>query len=175
MATERRRPAKRRKQSAKQKSAEIAIEKRREKAAKLKLAGWSMRDIAAHLKCSLGTVHADIAAVLTRTQDSADEAVRLEREISLARLEVATKGIWPGVESGDAEAVDRLVKLEARRAKILGLDAPTKQEHSGPEGGPIEVGAAASSLESKLDELHKRLTGTGQPSGTPSAEPSGTS
>jgi hypothetical protein len=117
---------KRRKRSPKQQATELQIEKRRENAAKLKLAGWNMRDIAAHLKCSVGTVHSDIAAVFERTRDTADGALTRAKAISLARLDVATKGIWPSVESGDLDAVDRLVKLEGRRAKLEGLDAPSK-------------------------------------------------
>jgi hypothetical protein len=119
----------RRKRSPKQQAAELQIELRREKAAKLKLAGWSMRDIGAHLKCSVGTVHSDIAAVFDRVRDVADGAVERAKAISLARLDVATRGIWPSVESGDLDAVDRLVKIESRRAKLEGTDAPAKQEH----------------------------------------------
>lgn len=119
---------KRRKRSPKQQAAELQVEKRREKAAKLKLAGWNMRDIAAHLKCSVGTVHSDIAAVFERTRDAADGAIDRSRSISLARLDVATKGIWPSVESGDLDAVDRLVKLEGRRAKLEGTDVPARSQ-----------------------------------------------
>jgi hypothetical protein len=117
---------KRRKRSPKQQATELGIELRREKAAKLKLAGWTVRDIAAHLKCSIGTVASDIAAVFERVRDTADGAIDRAKAISLARLDVATKGIWPSVESGDLDAVDRLVKLEGRRAKLEGLDAPAR-------------------------------------------------
>lgn len=153
--TAKKRPKKR---TPKSSAAEIAIEKRREKATKLRLAGWSMRDIAAHLKCSLGTVHSDLTEVLTRTSEKADDTTRRERAVTLARLDVATKGIWAGIENGDVEAVDRLVKIEARRAKMLGFDAPSRQEHTGPEGGPIPI-TAVESLGTKLDGLRKRLAG----------------
>lgn len=121
-------PKKRRKRSPKQQAAELQIEMRRAKSAKLKLAGWNMRDIAAHLKCSVGTVHSDIAAVFERTRDTADGFLERAKAISLARLDVATKGIWPSVEAGDLDAVDRLVRLESRRAKLEGLDAAVKSE-----------------------------------------------
>jgi hypothetical protein len=130
MATERAKSGKkpRKKRSPKQQAAELAVEGRRAKAAKLKLAGWSMRDIAAHLKCSVGTVHSDIAAVFERTRDVADGAIDRAKAISLARLDVATRGIWPSVESGDLDAVDRLVKIESTRAKLEGTLAPQKVE-----------------------------------------------
>lgn len=34
------------------------------------------------------------------------------------------RGIWPKVPAGDLGAIDRLVRLLERRAKLLGLDAP---------------------------------------------------
>lgn len=119
---------KRRKTSTKQKAAQLAIEARREKAAQLKLAGWTDREIAAHLGVSLGTANTDINAVLERLQESAEDAIARQRRLALARLEKSIKGIWPGIEAGDLATVDTLVKVEQRRARLLGLDAPTKVE-----------------------------------------------
>ena len=136
-----------RKKAGAAKAAELAIEARREKAVKLKVSGWAYRDIAAHLKCSVGTVCSDINAVLDRVKETADDRARRERAMSLARLDVATKGIWPSVENGDLEAVDRLVKLEARRAKVEGLDAPQGFELGGPGWAPIAIDARSQLLE----------------------------
>lgn len=123
------RPAKKkRKRSSKQVAAGLAIVQRREKVAKFKLAGWTVRDIAGHLKCSVGTVQSDIDAAYAAAEDNAEAYIKREKAISLARLEVANKGIWPGVEAGDLDAVDRLVKLESRRAKTIGFDAPEKRD-----------------------------------------------
>lgn len=36
--------------------------------------------------------------------------------------------LWPRVLKGDYLAMDRAIKLMERRAKLLGLDAPTKSE-----------------------------------------------
>jgi hypothetical protein len=40
---------------------------------------------------------------------------------------------------GDATYISRLLDIQARRAKLLGLDAPTKIEASGPGGLPIPI------------------------------------
>ena len=40
---------------------------------------------------------------------------------------------------GDATYISRLLDIQARRAKLLGLDAPTKIEASGPNGLPIPI------------------------------------
>jgi hypothetical protein len=39
----------------------------------------------------------------------------------------------------DARAAEVMAKLEERRAKLIGLDAPEKRELTGAEGGPIAV------------------------------------
>ena len=36
-------------------------------------------------------------------------------------------------------AIDRLLKIQERRARLLGLDAPKKMELGGPDGGPIPI------------------------------------
>lgn len=171
MPTERANKPKR-KRTAKRVASQLAIEKRRESVTQLKLAAWTVRDIAGHLKCSVGTVQSDIDAVFARTQESADDNIRRERALSLARLEVATKGIWPAVVNGNLDAVDRIVRIEKRRGETIGFDAPVRSELSGPDGNPIEV-STHSSLERKLNELGIRLAaGATQPGGTPGAKSS---
>jgi hypothetical protein len=142
-------PAKkpRKKRTTKQKAAEMAIEQRREQTTKLRVAGWTVREIAGHLKVGLATVQRDLDAVLARTRSTADGFVEQQKAISLERLDTAMKGIWPSVVTGDFDAVDRLVRIEQRRAKTLGFDAPTKQELSGPDGDPIPIDARSQLLE----------------------------
>jgi len=175
MADAQPKPTKRRrkKRSPKQCAADLAIEKRREKACDLRLAGWSIRAIATHLKCGATTVHEDISAVLERTRDAAIDAIDKERRLSLARLDVAVKALWTKVRKGDGEAIRELVRLEQRRAKLLGIDAADKHEVSGPGGGGIPVDMTAkASLAVKLDDLRARLAGAA--AGAPAvAEPGG--
>src|SRR5690606_22498535 len=129
---------------AKQKAKELEIEVRRAKLAKPKLGGISVRQSAQELGCSGGTVYSDLEAALARTADTADEHSRMERHVSLGRCEAALRAIWPRICRGDVEAINAFVRLDQRRAKLLGLDAPTKQELSGPDGGPIPVAAQTS-------------------------------
>ena len=157
------------KRTKKQATAELVIEQRRADVVRLRVSGWGIVEIAKHLEVSVGTVHSDLSAVLVRTREQANDSVKVERELSIARLEKAIRKIWPKVERGDLDAIDRLTRLEQRLAKLQGLDAPTKQEFSGPDGAPIEV-TTKTSLERKLEELGKRLAGgTAQPGGAASA------
>ncbi len=138
---------------------ELQVELRRAKVVDLRVEGHSIRDIATKLGCSVGTVHSDLEAVLIRTFDESEDRVRRERELSLRRLDVATKGIMPKVKTGEAEAARALVRIEERRAKLEGHDTQqgNRLELTGAGGGPIEVGEVKNGLVRKLDDLKARL------------------
>ena len=115
------------------------IEARRQKAFQLRRGGASYREIAEALQVSHQTAANDVAAILkqvnARTQDVALEY----RTMQLARLDAMLMGVWGKASKGELGAVSMVIKIEERRARLLGLDAPARQEISGPEGGPIEI------------------------------------
>lgn len=55
---------------------------------------------------------------------------------------------------GNATFLAGVMTCIDRRCKLLGLDAPVKQEVSGPDGGPITISAVTQAR----DELTRRLT-----------------
>jgi hypothetical protein len=63
------------------------------------------------------------------------------RKLELARLDDLLFAIWKKGTEGDLGAIDKLLKISERRAKLAGLDMPTmlKNELTGPGGGPIQV------------------------------------
>lgn len=137
MAAERK-PKKAKRRTPKTAAAELAIEKRRAQVWDLRIKGKSTRQIAVALKVSVGTAHSDLAAVLERSKDENDDRAETHRAISLARLERALDTVEKALiaDACDAQgnkdhelqlkALDRLVRIEERRSKLLGLDAPTK-------------------------------------------------
>lgn len=85
-----------------------------------------------------GAAKARDTALGARAEAVADLADEYRKQ-SEERLAIAVKAIMPAVKKGSLFAVDRLVKLEARWSKLRGGDAPARTEHSGPNGGPIDV------------------------------------
>jgi AcrR family transcriptional regulator len=87
----------------------------------LRREGFTLREIAASLNVSVGTVHSDILAALNALREqerfSTEEWVTLELE----RLDMATRAIAPQVEKGSFKAIDRWLRIMDRRAKLLGL------------------------------------------------------
>ena len=63
----------------------------------------------------------DKLKVLAETaQEAADEV----RALELARLDALLAALWP--QQGEPAVVDRVLRIMERRAKLLGLDAPTR-------------------------------------------------
>jgi hypothetical protein len=63
------------------------------------------------------------------------------KQVQEARIERLVAALWTKALKGDLFAMDRITKLLERQARLHGLDAPTRQELTGAEGGPIEVKA----------------------------------
>ena len=74
------------------------------------------------------------SALKKTVQEPADEVRKLEVE----RLDAAAQAIYPSVKQGQYGAIDRWLKIMERRAKLLGLDAPTKSDITS-DGKPLTV------------------------------------
>ncbi len=128
------------------------IAARRAEAIRLRVSGKTIRAIAKELSISVSTAHADVretmAEVAKAARDDAETELatdleRLDNALSIV-LEVLNRGATAGTDDGDEpgdifdglteqqelklKAVDRLVKIQEQRAKLLGLYAPAKQE-----------------------------------------------
>lgn len=132
----------------------------REQALELKMAGLSYSAIGKELGCSKQFAQKLVSrAVKASAERSAALADEL-RGIEIARTESLIAAIWDrahdaldekpkkALGSGEFMVLDRdydpqdkaianIVKLMDRRAKLMGLDAPAKQELTGKDGGPL--------------------------------------
>jgi len=96
----------------------------------LRMAGYTPREIAHNLSAQLKRrvtseevdELADLVAVENIHRTNAQIASTFQLELD--RLDAAMKAIWPQVQGGNLLAIDRMDKLQQRRAKMLGLDAP---------------------------------------------------
>jgi len=57
------------------------------------------------------------------------------RKLETERLDAMHLGLWAKAVRGDVQAVDAELRIQIRRAKLWGLDAPTKVESLGPQPG----------------------------------------
>lgn len=113
-----------------------AVERQRQ-CLELRIAGYTYDVIAEQVGYSDGSMayKAVIAGIQKTLQEPADEV----RNLEVARLDKLLAGIYLQAKQGNLPAMDRVLKLMERRAKLLGLDRPVQWEVSGPSGGPIPV------------------------------------
>lgn len=101
-------------------------------ALELRRTGMTFEDIAAQLGYSSrsGAYNA-VNRYLQRIEyEGVDELRKIEGE----RLDRAMLAIWPQVLNGDLGATNALVRIQERRAKLFGLDAPQKIAPTTPDG-----------------------------------------
>jgi hypothetical protein len=101
-------------------------------ALQLRKSGESFASIAKKLgyASSAGSYKAVMTALIDTLQEPADEL----RDLELQRLDEMQLGLWPLAENGNLGAVDKVLKIMERRAKLLGLDAPQKIAPTTPDG-----------------------------------------
>ncbi len=85
---------------------------------------------------------------LDRLVMEAPEEARLLELVRLDRVQVET---YRMAQQGQLGAVDRFLKIQERRAKYMGIDAPVEHEISGPGGGPIQITEVIIELEDDGD------------------------
>lgn len=78
----------------------------------------------------LGYAHASGAhkAYVTACQRIVRSDVEQLRNEEQDRLDIAQTAIWAGVQRGDVPSVTALIRIMERRARLMGLDMPTKSQ-----------------------------------------------
>lgn len=94
-----------------------SVEERREKALELHLAGASYDQIAK--ACGYAGRSGAYKAVQDKLKERAENVDELPQETELARLDAMLVGLWPAARRGNVQAVDRVLKIEERRAELL--------------------------------------------------------
>lgn len=104
-----------------------AILERRRKVAALRLAGLrDQRQIADQLGVHQSTISRDCKALDAEYQRQAAADIATEKGIELARCERLIQAHWRDALAGKWLATDRVLAVMQHKAKILGLEAPTK-------------------------------------------------
>lgn len=111
--------------------ARLAASERKRLAMDMVLAGYTYEQIAQQLGYgSAKSCYVIIKRELARSLRQPAEEIR---QMQVARLDAMLVGIWPAATAGNLLAMDRAIKLEERRSKLLGLDITldsAKQEES---------------------------------------------
>ncbi len=103
----------------------VLAREREERAVDLRIAGKSYPQIGVEIGVSTTAAYNMVKRVLDkmikRTSENAEQVVKIEIE----RINRLIAAIWGKAIGGDMAAIDRVVKLMERKAKLLGLDSST--------------------------------------------------
>jgi len=138
----------------------IADEQRREKALQLRLGGATFQQIAE--QCDYIDKAAAYRAVLTGLQRiGADEAREL-RDLDLARLDRLLMAVWSQAMHGELAAVDRVLAIIQRRARMLGyeglqIDATVHAETTPNHARMSLADALGSDISAELEQQMARV------------------
>jgi hypothetical protein len=110
----------------------IEAKERALKALELRKKGVRYEQIAQQLGYSnRGNAHKAVMKELKLLAKECLEEAAQVRDLELQRLDALYLKAWEAVEEGDLPSIDRCLRVQERRAKLLGLDAAEKVEHSG--------------------------------------------
>jgi hypothetical protein len=100
----------------------------------LRAHGHSFRSISRTLNVCAATAHSLVKSAMAAERKFISEAKADYIELEIHRLDTYLQALALKVKSGDPRAVDTALKIGERRAKLLGLDAPTKVAPTDPTG-----------------------------------------
>ena len=122
-----------------------------QKALDLRISGARYRQIGAALGVSHNQAHRDVTEALDELAQANQAKAGQLRDIELERCEKLTIALWAKVKDGDAQAITAAVRVMERRARLLGLDAPTKTALTDPSG------------EAPFTSIHRVIIDRGEP------------
>lgn len=133
------------------KAQKVVLGVRRSKALALRLAGCELETIVERLGYrNASAVAADINASLAQAIKAQNFNLDLMREQEAQRLNRLQTAIWPAAMAGDPRAVETVLKIMDRRAKMYQIDAPTR----------IEV-LTVDQIDAQIADLHSKLEAEG--------------
>lgn len=139
-----------------------AAAERAKQAVNLRIAGATFAQIGERIGVSTQAAHKMVVKHLDETRRLTAESAEQLRDMELKRLDAMQAALWPDAMRGDEQKVDRVIRIMGRRAALLGLDAPAKQEITYTDA---ELNGA---IERELAQLAGRRPA--QDAGTPEAE-----
>lgn len=93
-------------------------------AVELRTRGFTFAQIGEACGVTTQAAHWAVCKYLEETRAISREGAEEIRRLELDRLDRILATIGPQAEGGDLAAVDRVLRLQERRAHLLGLDAP---------------------------------------------------
>lgn len=136
---------------------------RRRRAVALRIAGASFEQIGEQLGITRQSAHALVVNALDEIAKQTAESAEQLRQMELQRLDALQAALWADAMRGDEQKIDRVLKIMAQRAKLLGLNAPELFAPTDPTGkneySGLSDGERLTKLAALLDAARARRDG----------------
>lgn len=119
---------------------------RRSAVLRLRKDGHSYTEIEESTGISRGQISKILTKALAEFDAEKRESANALRYLESARLDEVMLGIYPDALKGHLGAIDRTLRIMERRAKLWGLDAPSKIAPTDPSGANEYSGGGLASL-----------------------------
>lgn len=116
---------------------------RQQRAVELRRAGYSYREIGKAIGIGTTSAHRLVTRAVVETRKAIAEDVNEMRALELSRLDALLGGLWADARRGHLGAIDRVLRIMERRAKLLGLDAPLKGARTSSTADDYEHGVTS--------------------------------
>ena len=136
----------------------MTLAKQRERdALELRTRGCTYDQISKALGMSLSgaadAVRRALEALKSETQEKAEEV----RDLELRRLDKMLQIAEAAAEGGDLAAIDRVIRIQERRSKYLGLDAPAKSETHTTVAAAVDLSSLDDRKLADLEAAYKQI------------------
>lgn len=123
--------------------------------------GLSYEEIGERLGVSLSSAWNYVNEVLDEMKPKPEDVERF-RSMQVSRLEAVLRTLWPKVEAGDLQALDRWVKIDQRIAALRGLEIQKHEHNIGEETlAALDIKKIREKLAEAIDRKHRDESGQG--------------
>jgi transcriptional regulator with XRE-family HTH domain len=123
--------------------------------------GLSYAEIGKELGINHQTAWNYVNEVLDSFKPKAEDVERF-RSMQVSRLEAVLRTLWPKVEAGDLQALDRWVKIDQRIAALRGLEIDKHEHNIGDETlAALDMNKIRQKLAEAIDRKHRDESGQG--------------
>ena len=123
--------------------------------------GMSYAEIGNAMGISESGAYGCVSRALKALKAQATESAEEERDLELARLDKLLKIAEAAAESGDLAAIDRVLRIQERRSKYLGLDAPVRSEAQVAIAATVSLDGVSDVQLAALERAYLSITGAG--------------
>lgn len=124
----------------------------------LRRAGATYATIATEVGVTASRAHQVVMSLLRAAQVTAAEDASLMLALELDRLDALYAAVWAAAIEGDGPAIDRVLRVMDRRAKLLGLDWTARKSRDAREGSESRSGVILLPAELSIEEWLARYS-----------------